>query len=61
MLIAVFALCHGKTNVVKYSLLGSVLSNLLLVLGTSLFCGGIANLKKEQRFDKASDIFLVFV
>lgn len=52
MLIAVFALYHGKTNVVKYSLLGSVLSNLLLVLGTSLFCGGIANMKKEQRFDK---------
>lgn len=52
MLIAVFALYHGKTNVVKYSLLGSVLSNLLLVLGTSLFCGGLANMKKEQRFDK---------
>lgn len=52
MLIALFALYDGKTNVVKYSLLGSVLSNLLLVLGTSLFCGGIANMKKEQRFDK---------
>eukprot|EP01018_Ginkgo_biloba_P033314 Gb_18642 [translate_table: standard] len=54
MLIAVFALYHGKNNVVKFSLLGSVLSNLLLVLGTSLFCGGLANMKKEQKFDKTA-------
>nr|GMD18847.1 vacuolar cation/proton exchanger 3-like [Ipomoea batatas] len=41
-----------KIHVVKYSLLGSILSNLLLVLGSSLFCGGLANIKKEQRFDR---------
>ncbi|OEL12888.1 hypothetical protein BAE44_0026093 [Dichanthelium oligosanthes] len=35
---------ESKIEVVKCSLLGSVLSNLLLVLGTSLFCGGIVNL-----------------
>lgn len=51
MIIAVIALSHGKNNVVKYSLLGSVLSNLLLVLGSSLFCGGLANLKREQKFN----------
>uniref|UniRef100_A0A5B7AWC6 Vacuolar cation/proton exchanger n=1 Tax=Davidia involucrata TaxID=16924 RepID=A0A5B7AWC6_DAVIN len=52
LIIALFALHQEKIHVVKYSLLGSILSNLLLVLGTSLFCGGLANLKKEQRFDR---------
>ncbi|XVE62041.1 hypothetical protein DITRI_Ditri06bG0087100 [Diplodiscus trichospermus] len=52
LIIAIFALNQCKIDVVKYSLLGSVLSNLLLVLGTSLFCGGIANLRKEQKYDR---------
>ncbi|KAJ0028088.1 hypothetical protein Pint_35177 [Pistacia integerrima] len=52
LIIAIFALAQHKIDVVKYSLLGSILSNLLLVLGTSLFCGGIANLKKEQKYDR---------
>lgn len=39
---------------VKCSLVGSVLSNLLLVLGTSLFFGGLANLHKEQFYDRVS-------
>ncbi|BBH04651.1 hypothetical protein PRUPE_6G057700 [Prunus persica] len=52
MIIALFALRQNKIDVVKYSLLGSILSNLLLVLGTSLLCGGLANLKKEQRYDR---------
>ncbi|TXG58798.1 hypothetical protein EZV62_016627 [Acer yangbiense] len=52
LIIAIFALSQHKIDVVKYSLLGSILSNLLLVLGTSLFCGGIANLKKEQKYDR---------
>lgn len=52
LIIAILALINHKVDVVKYSLLGSVLSNLLLVLGTSLFCGGIANLTKEQKFDR---------
>ncbi|XP_077217168.1 vacuolar cation/proton exchanger 1a-like isoform X3 [Tasmannia lanceolata] len=50
--IALFALTQGKIEVLKCSLLGSIISNLLLVLGTSLFCGGLANLKKEQKFDR---------
>ena len=54
LIIAIFALSQYKIDVVKYSLLGSVLSNLLLVLGTSLFCGGIANLRKEQKYDRVS-------
>ncbi|XP_044478594.1 vacuolar cation/proton exchanger 3-like [Mangifera indica] len=52
LIIAMFALHQNKINVVKYSLLGSILSNLLLVLGTSLLCGGLSNLKKEQRYDR---------
>ncbi|TVT99035.1 hypothetical protein EJB05_55665 [Eragrostis curvula] len=52
VIIALFALHEGKVVVVKCSLLGSILSNLLLVLGTSLFFGGLANLGKEQPFDR---------
>ncbi|GAB2265721.1 Vacuolar cation/proton exchanger 3 [Dionaea muscipula] len=52
LIIAVLALRENKVEVVKYSLLGSIISNILLVLGTSLLCGGIANLHKEQKYDK---------
>lgn len=52
LIIALFALMQGKIEVVKCSLLGSVLSNLLLVLGTSLFCGGIVNLNVDQPYDR---------
>ncbi|XP_024974321.1 vacuolar cation/proton exchanger 3-like isoform X3 [Cynara cardunculus var. scolymus] len=52
LIIAIFALIQHKVDVVKYSLLGSILSNLLLVLGSSLLCGGLANLSREQTFDR---------
>ncbi|KAL7095369.1 hypothetical protein ACP275_10G019700 [Erythranthe tilingii] len=52
LIIAILALIKHKVDVVKYSLLGSILSNLLLVLGSSLFCGGIVNLSKQQKFDR---------
>jgi len=52
LIIAIFALRQNKVQVLKYSLLGSILSNLLLVLGTSLICGGLANLSKDQTFDR---------
>ncbi|THU71893.1 hypothetical protein C4D60_Mb04t06320 [Musa balbisiana] len=52
LIIALFALRQGKIEVVKCSLVGSVLSNLLLVLGSSLFLGGLANLHKEQLYDR---------
>eukprot|EP01023_Acetabularia_acetabulum_P004879 TRINITY_DN12049_c0_g1_i3.p1 TRINITY_DN12049_c0_g1~~TRINITY_DN12049_c0_g1_i3.p1 ORF type:complete len:534 (-),score=92.77 TRINITY_DN12049_c0_g1_i3:1291-2892(-) len=41
VLISAFALQQGKYRVVQLSLLGSVLSNLLLVLGSSFIVGGI--------------------
>ncbi|XP_057954682.1 vacuolar cation/proton exchanger 3-like [Malania oleifera] len=52
LIIAILALYQKKIHVVKYSLVGSVLSNLLLVLGSSLLCGGLANINKEQSFDR---------
>lgn len=52
LIIALFALHQGKINVVKCTLVGSILSNLLLVLGSSLFCGGLANIRKEQLYDR---------
>ncbi|KFK34433.1 hypothetical protein AALP_AA5G144200 [Arabis alpina] len=52
LIIAILALANNKVAVVKYSLLGSILSNLLLVLGSSLFFGGISNIRREQRFDR---------
>ncbi|XP_071699474.1 vacuolar cation/proton exchanger 1-like [Rutidosis leptorrhynchoides] len=57
LIIAIFALHQRKIHVLKYSLLGSIISNVLLVLGSSLLCGGIANLNKEQKFDhKQADV-----
>ncbi|XP_024974320.1 vacuolar cation/proton exchanger 1-like isoform X2 [Cynara cardunculus var. scolymus] len=55
LIIAIFALIQHKVDVVKYSLLGSILSNLLLVLGSSLLCGGLANLSREQTFDRVQE------
>uniref|UniRef100_A0A7C9F186 Vacuolar cation/proton exchanger n=1 Tax=Opuntia streptacantha TaxID=393608 RepID=A0A7C9F186_OPUST len=52
LVIAILALYQGKISILKYSLLGSILSNILFVLGSSLFFGGMANLSKEQKFDK---------
>ncbi|CAH1419252.1 unnamed protein product [Lactuca virosa] len=57
LIISIFALIQHKVDIVKYSLLGSILSNLLLVLGTSLLFGGITNLSRDQKFDrKQSDV-----
>lgn len=49
LIIALLAMKQGLYRVVQLSLIGSVLSNLLLVLGTSLLLGGIKN--KEQSFN----------
>ncbi|KAK3000051.1 hypothetical protein RJ639_023833 [Escallonia herrerae] len=52
LIIVIFALIQHKVDIVKCSLLGSILSELLLVLGCSLLCGGLVNLTNEQNFDK---------
>lgn len=41
LIIAFFALSAGKFDVVKASITGSIIGNLLLVLGLSLFLGGL--------------------
>uniref|UniRef100_A0A0D9VFA8 Sodium/calcium exchanger membrane region domain-containing protein n=1 Tax=Leersia perrieri TaxID=77586 RepID=A0A0D9VFA8_9ORYZ len=52
LIIALFALHKNEMEILKWSLLGSILSNLLLVLGSSLLFGGIANIGKERPLDK---------
>ncbi|KAK9132507.1 hypothetical protein Scep_012035 [Stephania cephalantha] len=54
LIISVYALKGGLLRVVQHSLLGSILSNMLLVLGCSFFCGGIVFYKEEQVFNKNS-------
>ncbi len=49
LIIAFFAMKEGLVNVVKASLAGSILSNILLVLGLSIFVGGLKH--KELKFD----------
>src|SRR5436309_1834907 len=49
-IIAVFALSRGLTEVVKASLTGSIVGNLLLVLGLSMLAGGLKY--KAQHFSR---------
>ncbi|KAI4307800.1 hypothetical protein L6164_030943 [Bauhinia variegata] len=53
LIISIYALKSGMTRVVQLSLLGSILSNMLLVLGCAFLSGGIVINKKEQVFNKA--------
>lgn len=52
LIISIYALKSGMMRVVQLSLLGSILSNMLLVLGCAFFCGGLVFCKKEQVFNK---------
>ena len=56
LIICIFAMWSNMVRVVQLSLLGSILSNMLLVLGSAFFLGGIANSKKEQKFNKVQII-----
>jgi len=49
LIITIFALREGLVDLVKASIVGSILGNLLLVLGLSLVMGGIKN--GLQKFD----------
>jgi Ca2+:H+ antiporter len=51
LIIAGIALSKGLTGVVKASITGSIIGNILLVLGLSALCGGIKH--KEQIFNKS--------
>jgi Ca2+:H+ antiporter len=48
LVISIFLVLRGEIEIVKSSLIGSILGNLLLVLGMSFLAGGIRH--KEQRF-----------
>jgi len=50
LIIAAIALSKGLTSVVKASITGSIIGNILLVLGLSILLGGLRH--KEQRFNK---------
>jgi Ca2+:H+ antiporter len=49
LIIAFFALNEGLQEVVKASLVGSILGNILLVLGAAMLVGGLG--RDRQRFD----------
>ena len=50
LIISIFALNAGLFDVVKASIAGSVIGNILLVLGASMFFGGLKH--KSQHFNK---------
>ncbi|KAK4794274.1 hypothetical protein SAY86_012268 [Trapa natans] len=56
LIISIHALRVGMIRVVQQSLLGSILSNMLLVLGCAFFSGGLAFIKKEQVFNKSTAV-----
>ncbi|KAJ0981018.1 hypothetical protein J5N97_009273 [Dioscorea zingiberensis] len=56
MIISLYALQNGMIRVVQQSLLGSILSNMLLVLGCAFFSGGIVHYNKNQVFNKAAAV-----
>jgi Ca2+:H+ antiporter len=52
IIIALFALHEGLQEVVKASLIGSILGNILLVMGAAMLLGG--RKKKRQTFDRTA-------
>jgi len=52
LIIALFALGAGLHEVVKASLIGSILGNILLVLGAAMFVGGLG--RERQYFDRTA-------
>jgi Ca2+:H+ antiporter len=52
LIIALFALGAGLHEVVKASIIGSIMGNVLLVLGAAMFFGGIK--RDRQQFDRTA-------
>jgi len=62
LIIAFFALREGHQAVVKASLSGSIIGNVLLVLGTSVWVGGIG--RQKQTFDRrqvSASVTMLFI
>lgn len=52
LIIAVLALIGGLSEVVKASITGSIIGNLLLVMGMAMFIGGLG--REKQKFNRVS-------
>lgn len=52
LIITIVALKAGKVDLVKASITGSILGNLLLIMGAALFLGGLKN--GVQKFDRGA-------
>jgi Ca2+:H+ antiporter len=52
MIIAIFAIAAGHEEIVKASLSGSIIGNILLVFGLSVFVGGLG--REKQTFSRSS-------
>jgi Ca2+:H+ antiporter len=52
LIIAILALEKGLQEVVKASLVGSIIGNVLLVMGAAMFVGGLG--RKEQKFNQTA-------
>ena len=60
LIISILAMKSGMIRVVQLSLLGSILSNLLLELGCAFFYGGFV-LHKEQLFNKVDVLATILI
>ena len=54
LIIAAFALNEGLQEVVKASIVGSILGNVLLVLGIAMIAGGVGRGGEVQKFDRTA-------
>jgi Ca2+:H+ antiporter len=54
LIIALFALEAGLQEVVKASIIGSILGNILLVMGAAMLAGGLTGGRKVQHFDRTA-------
>jgi len=54
LIIAAFALNAGLQEVVKASIIGSILGNVLLVLGVAMVAGGVGRGSEVQKFDRTA-------
>jgi Ca2+:H+ antiporter len=61
LIIALFAIGDGLPNVVRGSIIGSVVSNLLLVLGAAMLAGGAGDLDRRSLLPQLGLVFLAVV
>ena len=54
LIIALFALAEGLQEVVKASIIGSIIGNVLLVLGAAMVSGGVGRPGQVQKFDRTA-------